>query len=131
MTQLAERARSRPTTPAMGYSALPIQHNGLSLPAPAYSSLQNTPKIATPPQDTVATRFRSFLVAASATPMNYENPGLLDEALKMLEQKGALMRLYAEADEESQILQAQAASISDTEQPQWGYQDCLTRALLR
>ena len=132
MTELAERARSRPSTPVMSYSSLPAQTAaGTPLPAPAYSSLRNIPKLATPPQDTSAARFRSLLIAASQTPVNYENPGLLDEALKMLEDCGALRKLYDDAAEESQILQAQAASISEHEKPLWDEQDCLIRALLR
>lgn len=121
LTELAERARSRPSTPANGFE------RPASRVPPPYSSLRNIPKVATPPQDHQSQRFRSLLIAASTTPLKYENPGLLDEALKEI----PLERIYSEADEESQLLQAQAASISDRERPQWGYQDCVIRALLR
>lgn len=125
ITQLADRARSRSSTP-LGSEAPAPRGAGSNLP-PSYSSLRNIPRVATPPQDPNSIRFSSMLNAYSVTPVKYENPGLLDEALMVI----PLDRIYGEADEESQLLQASAASISDKAVPKWGYQDCVIRSLLR
>lgn len=94
---------------------------------PSYRSLRNLPLVATAPSDRNSLRFRSMMLSLSNTPCRWENPGLLDEALRVV----PLERIYDEAQEESDLYLAEAASLGPNTKPAWGYQDCVVRALMK
>jgi hypothetical protein len=94
---------------------------------PTYRVLGNLPLVPEPPKDAKSLGFRDFLIEISATPLKYENPGLLDEALSVV----PVDRIYGEAEEEYHICQAVSKSLGEAAKPEWGYQDCVLRSLLR
>jgi peptide-N4-(N-acetyl-beta-glucosaminyl)asparagine amidase len=96
-------------------------------PPPSYQSLKNLPIVPTPPTDGKSLRFRNQLMVLSNTPYKWENPGLLDEALRVV----PLQRIYDEAQEESDLLTAEAESLNSNTKAAWGYQDCVIRALMK
>jgi peptide-N4-(N-acetyl-beta-glucosaminyl)asparagine amidase len=100
-------------------------------PPPSYTVREkswNLPLVPTPPNSDYLNRFRDVLQKLSNIPMTWENPGLLDEALQSI----PLERIYAGAEEETQVYQVMAETGSSNQPriPEWAYQDCLVKSLL-
>jgi hypothetical protein len=125
LNDITSRSQSRSASPAPRDHGTP-QPPTASAP-PTYSSIRNIPLMPEAPRDARSLRFRNMLHSLSALPTRWENPGLLDEALRVV----PLEQIYNEAEEESQILQAEAESLGAGKKAAWGYQDCVVRALLR
>lgn len=81
----------------------------------ARSSLGSFPLLPTAPDNSRSYRFRNTLLSLSKLPLRWENPGLLDEALSVV----PLEFIYEEAEEESQVLQAEAESLGPRKKPAW------------
>jgi len=97
---------------------------------PAYRdnvALPNLPLFPLPPYNARSMRFRNMLHLLSDVPIQWENSKQLDEALRVV----PLESIYNKAEEESQIMQAEAESLGQNKKAAWGYQDCVIRALLR
>ncbi len=125
-TSSRSSSHQRPSSRHSSHAPRPQPTEAPPVPT-TYTSLRNHPIIATPPQDAASLQFRNKLVTISHTPLKYENPGLLDDALKYI----PLDRIYGEAEDERQLLEAQAASLGGRAKAEWGYQDCVIRALLK
>jgi peptide-N4-(N-acetyl-beta-glucosaminyl)asparagine amidase len=125
LNEMTSRSQSRSASPAPRDYGTPQPPT--SNAPPTYSSIKNIPLMPEAPRDARSLRFRAMLHSLSFLPTKWENPGLLDEALRVV----PLEQIYNEAEEESQVLQAEAESLGAGKKAAWGYQDCVVRALLR
>jgi peptide-N4-(N-acetyl-beta-glucosaminyl)asparagine amidase len=124
--ELSSRSsQSRSSSPAPRDYGTPQPPPSSQNAPPTYASIRNIPLVPEAPHDARSLRFKNMLTSLSNMPVRWENPGLLDEALRVI----PLEQIYNEAEEESQILQAEGESMG--KKAAWGYQDCVVRALLR
>ncbi|KAG6353992.1 hypothetical protein INS49_004963 [Diaporthe citri] len=80
-----------------------------------------------PPLRPKNSRFRDFLFTLCNVPMKWEDNELLDLALKEIDLKS----IYSDAEEENEHFVSRARSQGVGTKPEWGYQDCVIRALSR
>lgn len=110
----------------------PRASSKLSTAPPPYE-IVTVPKVLSPPFSLDVSKswkqnsFCKMLTSLASIPLTYENPGLIDEALSVV----PLHRIYNEAQDETGLLQAKAGSMGEGRKPEWGYQDCVTRSLMR
>ncbi|KAI1427569.1 hypothetical protein F5Y12DRAFT_712103 [Xylaria sp. FL1777] len=90
---------------------------------PSYASLQSQRSLRSAKE---SQKFCNLLNSLSRTPLGWENSGLLDEALRRI----PLSRIYDDAENEFNTFRAIAMSI-ESPRPDWGYEDCVVRALMR
>lgn len=84
-------------------------------------------KSSQPPTSPRYHRFRDVLFALCNVPMQWENPDVLDLALKEIDLKS----IYSDAEEEHERFISLARSKGIDTEPEWGHQDCVVRALSR
>ena len=121
MNDFTAISHARLAPPAMQDSVIPRPP---SL-RPARARLQNLPHFPHPPEDRRSVRFRSQLHMLSNYPLQWENPALLDQALAVI----PLEKIYSEAEEESQYVEAVARS--QGKRAIWAYHDCVIKALMK
>ncbi|KAK7697660.1 Protein png1 [Diaporthe eres] len=80
-----------------------------------------------PPLGPTDSRFRDMFFTLSKIPIKWENNELLDLALKEID----LQSIYSDAEEENEYFVSLARSQGVGTKPEWGYQDCVIRALSR
>lgn len=80
-----------------------------------------------PPEPPRGPTFEHVLSTFGNAPLRWDNTELLDQALKEID----LRTICREADEESERFISLARSRGDETKPEWGYQDCIIRALAR